>query len=105
MLTGVRASPDAAVDDVAGFEVGAPDDEGLLRAKRPGPGRRASASTDSYTSGAMPRATRPDASRRCSSRTTSGTSPRALAHQLTPPSAKARQIGTFCAVFKTGEAA
>ena len=29
-------SADVAADDVAGFEIGAADDEGLLRAKRPG---------------------------------------------------------------------
>ena len=35
-LTDVRVSADVAADDVAGFEIGAADDEGLLRAKRPG---------------------------------------------------------------------
>jgi hypothetical protein len=35
-LTDVRVSADVATDDVAGFEIGAADDEGLLRAKRPG---------------------------------------------------------------------
>ncbi len=35
-LTDVRVSADVAADDVAGFEIGAADEEGLLRAKRPG---------------------------------------------------------------------
>ena len=35
-LTDIRVSADVAADDVAGFEIGAADDEGLLRAKRPG---------------------------------------------------------------------